>query len=222
MKKRPLATVCIVVIVIQIVFVTTGMWEDFHIPATLHKILKKEGKLSLSLSGQVYRKDTRQKDQILYLRNTEISVLNQKYENIKCIVYDTKCQKVKLGNTIRVIGELQVFDMPRNPGNFDQRFYYAKQGIFYKVFAKELEVLGKKEWKLQEGIQKFRRRWHTMLLRALGEKKGGMLSAMMTGEKEYLDRESRELYQINGIGHILAISGVCFLCWVFLIGERMA
>lgn len=208
MKKRPLATVCIVVIVIQIVFVTTGMWEDFHIPATLHKILKKEGKLSLSLSGQVYRKDTRQKDQILYLRNTEISVLNQKYENIKCIVYDTKCQKVKLGNTIRVIGELQVFDMPRNPGNFDQRFYYAKQGIFYKVFAKELEVLGKKEWKLQEGIQKFRRRWHTMLLRALGEKKGGMLSAMMTGEKEYLDRESRELYQINGIGHILAISGL--------------
>ena len=96
MKKRPLATVCIVVIVIQIVFVTTGMWEDFHIPATLHKILKKEGKLSLSLSGQVYRKDTRQKDQILYLRNTEISVLNQKYENIKCIVYDTKLSLIHI------------------------------------------------------------------------------------------------------------------------------
>lgn len=35
-----------------------------------------------------------------------------------------------------------------------------------------------------------------------------MLSAMMTGEKENLDRESRELYQMNGIGHILAISGL--------------
>lgn len=32
----------------------------------------------------------------------------------------------------------------------------------------------------------------------------------------------KEMYQVNGIGHILAISGVCFLCWVFLIGERMA
>ena len=36
------------------------------------------------------------------------------------------------------------------------------------------------------------------------------------------DAEIKELYQKNGIGHVLAISGVCFLCWVFIIGERMA
>ena len=51
---------------------------------------------------------------------------------------------------------------------------------------------------------------------------GAVLSAMILGEKSGLDVEVKSLYQKAGISHILAISGVCFLCWVFIIGERMA
>nr|WP_279327675.1 ComEC/Rec2 family competence protein [Dorea longicatena] len=56
----------------------------------------------------------------------------------------------------------------------------------------------------------------------MGERDGSALAAILLGEKSGMDQEMKELYQVNGIGHILAISGVCFLCWVFLIGERMA
>jgi predicted membrane metal-binding protein len=44
----------------------------------------------------------------------------------------------------------------------------------------------------------------------------------LLGDKSELDESVKELYQKSGIGHVLAISGVCFLCWVFIIGERMA
>lgn len=49
-------------------------------------------------------------------------------------------------------------------------------------------------------------------------KKCGVVCAMLLGEKSFLDVEVKSLYQLNGIGHILAISGlhVSILCafWV--------
>ena len=48
------------------------------------------------------------------------------------------------------------------------------------------------------------------------------MEAMLLGSKENMEKETNFLFQILGCSHIMAISGVCFLCWVFLIGERMA
>ena len=37
---------------------------------------------------------------------------------------------------------------------------------------------------------------------------GGTMSAILLGEKSGLDEEMRKLYQKNGMGHLLAISGL--------------
>jgi len=42
----------------------------------------------------------------------------------------------------------------------------------------------------------------------MGEQEGAVLSAVLLGEKGGMDPELKELYQKNGIGHILAISGL--------------
>jgi len=42
----------------------------------------------------------------------------------------------------------------------------------------------------------------------MGEKNGAVLSAILLSEKKEMDAEIKELYQKNGIGHVLAISGV--------------
>ena len=47
------------------------------------------------------------------------------------------------------------------------------------------------------------------------EQDAGILAAMLLGDKSRLDEEIRDWYQVGGIAHVLAISGVCFLCWVF-------
>ena len=47
-----------------------------------------------------------------------------------------------------------------------------------------------------------------MLQREMGERDGSALAAILLGEKSGMDQEMKELYQVNGIGHILAISGV--------------
>ena len=44
-----------------------------------------------------------------------------------------------------------------------------------------------------------------MLQREMGERDGSALAAILLGEKSGMDQEMKELYQVNGIGHILAI-----------------
>ena len=50
--------------------------------------------------------------------------------------------------------------------------------------------------RMKEGIQK-----------AFGEEKGGIIQAMVLGEKGELGQENKLLFQIMGISHVLAISG---------------
>ena len=47
-------------------------------------------------------------------------------------------QTIKLGNQIQIQGELSYFKEARNPGNFDQKFYYEKQGLHASIWAKKL------------------------------------------------------------------------------------
>ena len=54
----------------------------------------------------------------------------------------------------------------------------------------------------------FRAGWKELLVREMGEREGGVLAAILLGEKSDMDPEMKELYQVNGIGHILAISGL--------------
>ena len=80
--------------------------------------------------------------------------------------------------------------------------------LFRSVFADHTEVISKDEWRIRECLATLREQWSAILIHTLGERDGGMLSAIMLGDRSRLDRERLELYQINGIGHLLAISGL--------------
>ena len=60
----------------------------------------------------------------------------------------------------------------------------------------------------REKLAVFRAGWKELLVREMGEREGGVLAVILLGEKSDMDPEMKELYQVNGIGHILAISGV--------------
>ena len=103
---------------------------------------------------------------------------------------------------------MSFFQNARNPGNFDQKLYYQRQDIHGSAWAKEVEVVDDSIWKIRDWLSEFRSQWKKALIQAMGEKDGNVLSAMLLGEKSEMDPDTKELYQVSGIGHILAISGV--------------
>ncbi len=216
MKQRPLGTVCVLLIILQVLVAATGAGKPPSVPADW------KDKDNISVLGRVYRTEIRPDYQILYLQDAEVSHQNKKSIQLNLVVYDSEFRNVHLGNLVWIEGTCALLEEPRNPGNYNQKFYYEKQGLSLIGFAERVQVVENDIWEIRDMLQRIRNRWHRMLIEVLGEKNGGMLSAMMTGDKSHLDKEWKEAYQANGIGHLLAISGVCFLCWVFLIGERMA
>ncbi len=194
--------VCILIIIIQILLAAAGLRGRCPAPAA------GEDGGSISAAGQVYRREIRQDYQILYIKDAGITRQNNNDLQFNMIVYDKEFVSVSLGNTVKTQGKVSLFDAPRNPGNYNQKFYYEKQGISFAVFADHTEVISKDEWRIRECLATLREQWSAILIHTLGERDGGMLSAIMLGDRSRLDRERLELYQINGIGHLLAISGL--------------
>lgn len=196
--------VCIVFIVTQVFLLVAGIRKMVPVTESF-KVF--EGK-PVNVSGQVYRKEKSSDGQILYLKDAYVQHQNHKLENIKMTVYSKEQKKIALGNRIFVSGMLRFFDAPRNFGNYNQKFYYEKQGISMSVFSKKMKILSEEVWTIRNGLVLFREKCHQIICKTLGKENGGMISAILLGEKREMNQKRKELYQLNGIGHILAISGL--------------
>lgn len=212
MKNRPLLCTCLILLagVVLSVFAGGSALIRQLRPFPL-EIRAKQGEV-LAITGQAYKIEKREKHQAVYLKNNSILQIQkdqkQSFQESKFILYTDPEIQIHIGNAIRAAGELSFFQNARNPGNFDQKLYYQRQDIHGSAWAKEVEVVDDSIWKIRDWLSEFRSQWKKALIQAMGEKDGNVLSAMLLGEKSEMDPDTKELYQVSGIGHILAISGL--------------
>lgn len=162
----------------------------------------------MRVQGQVYQIEIREDYQILYLQNNSIHVHKQSLNESRMILYDDTKEQVKIGNRVEAEGKLSFYQSARNPGNFDQKLYYQRQNIHGSVWASRISVKDRRVFRWRNELYEFRLRCRQVLMQALGKKDGSVMSAILLGEKSELDADMKTLYQVNGIGHILAISGL--------------
>lgn len=209
MKERKLCIFCLSFLIITfmgIQFYRMYFPQKFYVSNLEERIMSGS---YVSAAGQIYRKEKASDYQILYLKNVSIAYQNQSIKESRLIIYNNEeNQTVKIGNRVTVTGSLEFFEPASNPGSLDQRFYYRKQGVHGYIWTDIAEVSPQTESVLKNSLYELRMRWSTYLMETAGEKYGGILSAMLLGEKSAMDAEMKELYQVNGISHILAISGL--------------
>lgn len=160
------------------------------------------------ITGQVYAREMKSDYQVLYLKNNSIKFRKRQLKESKFIVYDKSRLEVKIGNKIAAEGNVRFYEEPRNPGNFNEKQYYEKQGIHACMWSESVIVTSGRIWKLRDSLLSFRQDWKTVLYDFMGEEQGALLCGIMLGDKADIDPVVKELYQVNGIGHILAISGL--------------
>lgn len=208
MKNRPLLSVCLMVLCIIASMVVWGRERFIKElrPSPIERYAA-EGD-NITICGKIYRQEQKENCRMIYLKENSIYSNSKKFQESKIIIYTNSSQKLHIGNQIKVCGKVSFYEEARNPGNFDQKFYYQKQGIHGKVRSDDIQITDYKRNKLKDRLEKFRMNWQKMLQREMGERDGSALAAILLGEKSGMDQEMKELYQVNGIGHILAISGV--------------
>ena len=208
MRDRPLFSGCLLgLLIISFCVITggAGFIKELR-PSVLHNTINENS--IIKLSGQVYDIDVKHNYHILFLKNNSILYQNNSFKESRIIVYDEEKLNIEIGNKVSVTGEISLYERERNPGNFNQKYYYQKQGIHASVWASKIVIINNKSDKVREFLSVFRRKWKLMLVDIMGEDAGTLLAAILLAEKNGMDEETKELYQANGISHILAISGL--------------
>lgn len=212
MKNRPLCSLCLFFCLLICIGTVLGggkLIKELS-PSAAELYLKEDEEILAA--GRVYQKADKEKYQLLYLKDNSINSHQQSLKESRLIIYDEEKCGVSIGDTLVVQGTVRFFENARNPGNFDSKRYYQRQDIHARVWAKSIEKRrGSPSTiyeKMKNALHEFRQEWKDGLCRAMGEKDGNMLCAMLLGEKGQMDEELKELYQTNGIGHVLAISGL--------------
>lgn len=232
--RRPLLGVCICL------FMIIAIWtQRTNPPPRTGEVTGWDGQTIL-LTGQVYEKEYRiangEEIVILYLKTILYSTeADASYQQIKqasnrlseinptdkliCEMYVSGLQSKQippLGSEVFLQGEWQSMSHATNPGEFDAANFYRIEGIGARIKNTKLLGTGKQYWPVRELLCRIRQHFCENLYMSFPKKEASILAKMLLGIGNGLDEEVRDLYQENGIVHILSISGVCTLSLVSL------
>ncbi|MDE7422917.1 MAG: DNA internalization-related competence protein ComEC/Rec2 [Lachnospiraceae bacterium] len=203
MTKRPFVILFLMVVIY-------ALYQFYHpVPLGIDKLFDIEA--HSKLEGTVTQIIPKEKTTAIYLKDVTILTIDNKQINStdinKILLYYTDTNNLKIGNKICLTGTLQKFQEGTNPGQFNEYLYYKSNNIDYKIFGESLQIIHKKYDFLGENFRKIREKFSKVYQDILGED-AGIICAMVLGEKSAIDIDTKELYQKNGIAHILAISGL--------------
>ena len=157
--------------------------------------------------GHVYKKEKKNKQFIFYLdkcsfmQGNEISACNH-------IIIYSDSDLVSIGDSVKLLGQLKIFEKAKNEGGFDRcQFYYA-QGIDFAVSLKKIQAVKKGKTRVAEGLYRLRTRMVEVINHELSAPDSGIREAMLYGDKNELEEEIKALYLAAGIAHVLSISGL--------------
>lgn len=205
--RRPLFVVCLCLVAIATLWLwhknSSGEWgeQKFASPGE-----------ELTVIGRVSSKDTDSftVDSIKLIQLSDAASSRQIIpRKIKLICENREVfPVVRIGSTVMVKGIFSECSEATNDGEFDGKSYYGGQNIFGKLTDVALYGESQKYSVMQEGLHTLREYFKGRINRVFPAKEASLMVAMLLGDKEGLDQELKELYQRNGIVHILAISGL--------------
>lgn len=121
---------------------------------------------------------------------------------------------------ILVSGKLEEIEAQRNPGEFNSKNYNACRHIYYALKKAIIKKQSRTHSAYGQFLISLRERF-TEILETVCDSEAGAFEAIVLGDKTNLDPELKMRYQMGGIIHILAISGLHISLWVwgFIIPE---
>lgn len=201
--RRPLCLFSLIFACMVMVCVYGGKLPDADGPVPA------EGEQTI-LTGIVVNKEYRviygKKMPVLYI--TDVRDKNDR--QVMCYMKEAEGRTTlpRIGETVRVSGKVSLFREAANPGEFDLKEYYQILKISHKLNQTEILERSGSCFPVKEKLFQIKCSCCGVLERIYPAKEASILKAMLLGEKNGLEEEIKELYQLNGLIHILAISGL--------------
>lgn len=223
--RRPLCLVCMVIMGILFII------SKFTPPVPSDDLLEYSNK-TLIVTGEVADKQIKNDNLCIFLKNTNLYINNSTKQNIQnslkvpddsnsyeradiktdgLVIYLSSSKyvdEIKLGSTLQVKGVYEPFDVAYNEGQFDARSYYKIKGYDGKLVRARVQGMSKQYSHVKEALRYIRTLSENVINSKLDDREAGVLIAMLLGDKNELDADVKEQYQVAGISHVLALSGL--------------
>ncbi len=161
----------------------------------------------IKFQGEIYKKEKKADQPIYYLRDV---ILWDQREQITCssvILYPRSDDEI-IGSIYIGKARTEAFRQARNDGNFDEKFYYESSGIAAKLKETEKIKSMLPRFYLRQILYDLREGMARSYENGLPGEESGVMKTLALGERDGLDAAVKSLYQMAGLFHILAISGL--------------
>ena len=121
-----------------------------------------------------------------------------------------------IGNRISFTGKVYI------PGESEKSIsrYFTGENIFLGAYAaKNVSITKQARRSIGYYIELIRDFVSDSLRYAFGDRIAGLLTAMLTGSKDFLDPHIYDAFRRTGTAHLMAVSGLHLSIWVFFIGS---
>ncbi|MDD6201604.1 MAG: DNA internalization-related competence protein ComEC/Rec2 [Lachnospiraceae bacterium] len=221
--KRPLcicSVVFVAVLFFTLRFFPSNVWNRISAFEEIgeEEILGIRQGETVSLTGTIVSCQTKQQgketitelilNHITFISPIQNHSTNQIDSNFKIKCYLNEEETVKIGQRVAVCGAMDLFKHATNPGEFDSALFYQNRGILFQIKQGSIRGKSREYNKWAQFLDSVKNRNEVYLSHYLEEGNAAVIKAMLFGDKEELDSETKERYQKNGIAHILAISGL--------------
>lgn len=201
------------IVVIWLIFVLVGIAGYCNMTSlrTQENFAKCAAGASCEVSGIIYDRQETTSGWMVQIRAKKVVVKEANLAfsgQMKIVVYLTTSEKPILGQDVVLSGVVALPERATNPGGFDAADYYRTKRIFILLKDASYVEVGVRSSVLLNILHGIKERVASVYDQIFESKDASILSAMMLGDKRGLDRDARNMYQLNGIAHILAISGL--------------
>lgn len=206
MKKRPLFWIGTVFVLILGLLLT---WkEEIFYSAALAAEDSFSDEETVRFQGKVKAIEEKEMQTIITLKDARITAGEQSYTSKGLLVYTKEVYACNPGEILCGEGKLSKITEPENPGQFNARSYYNGKKIDYRIFSAGItDNNGEKDYYLCF-LAKVKAAIVSGITAVFEEKDAGILQSVLLGDKSGMDQELYSLYQLAGIAHIFAISGL--------------
>lgn len=131
-------------------------------------------------------------------------------EPVSCnrILVYSDSDSYSIGQILVLDGTVELWKGAANEGSFDAKAYYESLKCDFGLKDISVRASYGKSGGIREKLWQLRSRLKKVYQEAMDEEEAGIIATMVAGDKELLDTEVKRLYQVGGLSHILAISGL--------------
>ena len=183
-KKRPLLFLTGILILWILLCHFVGIREQFPYPQSF------DGK-QVSCTGRVCQIEAGADFWYVYADHIQADFMEEVSERLKVRAILEEPADCAYGNWVQICGKLTLAEAPSNDGAFDRLFYQQTERLLFSMKNARLTVRDGRQNPLLQWMYEVRR-----------------ICMRLLGDKSRLDEEIRDWYQVGGIAHVLAISGV--------------